>query len=99
MPTRVTKEIVAITGKYTDTKGQEKNRYTKIGVLMEKDNGSLMIKMETIPLNWDGFAYLNDPRENKGDQGGGSASPQQRQPQQQSRPQSNFDDLDDDIPF
>jgi single-stranded DNA-binding protein len=103
MAYRVTKDIVAITGKYKDDNNQEKNRYTKVGVLMENDNGSLMIKMEALPVGWDGFAFLNDPRESNsgGGQGRGSASPQRRQPQQQqqSRGQSGFDDLEDDIPF
>ncbi|SEJ54755.1 hypothetical protein [Frateuria terrea] len=54
-------EVTAITGKYTDRDGNEKNRYAKLGVVMETKNGP-MLKLETIPLGWDGFAYLNEPR-------------------------------------
>lgn len=56
----VQKEIVAITGKYTKD-GQEKNRYTKLGVMMDTKNGP-MLKLEVIPIGWDGWAYLNDPK-------------------------------------
>jgi hypothetical protein len=99
MATRVVKEIVAVTGKYKDG-DKEKNRYVKIGVLMEKDDHTQMIKLECVPLGWDGFAYLNDPRDSKGGQDRGGASPQQRQPQQQQQSRgSGFDDFDDDIPF
>lgn len=54
-------EVTAITGKYTNKDGQEKNRYTKVGVIMETRNG-LMVKMEAVPIGWDGWAYLNDPK-------------------------------------
>jgi hypothetical protein len=102
MAARVTKEIVAVTGKYTDGQGREKNRYVKLGVVMEKDDGTEMIKLECIPLGWEGFAYLNTPRDSGGGQDrGGNASPQSRRPQQSRTQSSNssFDDFDDDIPF
>ena len=54
-------EVTAITGKYTDREGKEKNRYAKLGVVMDTKNGP-MLKLETIPVGWDGFAYLNEPR-------------------------------------
>lgn len=53
-------KVVAITGKYTQD-GQEKNRYADLGVVMETRNG-LMLKLETVPVGWDGWAYLNDPK-------------------------------------
>lgn len=58
----VTYEVTAITGKYTNRDGQEKSRYLKIGVVIETKNGP-MLKLEAIPTGWDGFAYLNEPRE------------------------------------
>lgn len=58
----VTKDIVAITGKYTDKSGAEKSRYHKIGVVMTTQNGGELIKIEAIPVGWDGFAYLNEPK-------------------------------------
>jgi hypothetical protein len=98
MATRVVKEIVAITGKYKDGAGKEKNRYVKIGVVMEKDDSTRMIKLESIPVGWDGWAYLNDPKDNTGN--GTSQRPaQQQQAAGQSRGASGFDDFEDDIPF
>jgi hypothetical protein len=97
MATRVVKEIVAITGKYKDGAGKEKNRYAKIGVVMEKDDGARMIKLESIPVGWDGWAYLNDPKDNTGS--GASQRPAQQQAAGQSRGASGFDDFEDDIPF
>jgi len=88
---KIVKEIVVITGSYTNASGQQKNRYTKIGSIIETSKGP-MIKMDTIPLKeggWDGWAYLNDPRP-KDD--GGVPNPQR------SRVNS-MDNYADDIPF
>lgn len=69
-------EISAKTGTYQKD-GVEKARYCKMGVVMETKNGGLMMKVEQIPVNWDGFAYLNTPYEKKdGDtQGGNNSAP------------------------
>jgi hypothetical protein len=99
MATRVVKEIVAITGKYKDGAGKEKNRYAKIGVVMEKDDGARMIKLESIPVGWDGWAYLNDPKDNSNGNGASHRQVQQQQAAGQSRGASGFDDFEDDIPF
>jgi hypothetical protein len=80
-------EVTAITGKYTDAQGNEKNRYAKLGVVIDGKNGPVL-KLETIPLGWDGFAYLNEPRAR--DQ---TAT---RQPKQQA---SGAGFEDDDLPF
>ena len=55
-------EVVAITGQYTDATGAEKNRYTRMGVVIQTQKGSFMLKLESIPVGWDGSAFLNDPR-------------------------------------
>lgn len=105
-------EVTAVTGKYTDQSGQEKSRYQTIGAVIEGKNG-LMLKLEAVPIGWDGWAYLNDPKPREG------AAPAPRQqsrapaPRQQfehdghnapneasrARAASGFDDMDDDIPF
>ena len=71
-------DVVAITGKYQDRDGNEKNRYTNIGVVLETRNG-LMLKLESIPIGFDGWAYLNEPKER--DQ---REAPRQQQRSQQS---------------
>jgi len=80
-------EVTAITGKYTDAHGNEKNRYAKLGVVIDGKNGPIL-KLETIPLGWDGFAYLNEPRAR-------DQAPAKRPKQQAST--SGFED--DDLPF
>ena len=82
-------DVVAITGKYQDRDGNEKNRYTNIGVVIETSKG-LSLKLESIPIGFDGWAYLNEPKER--DQ---REAPRQQQRSQQSR---GGDDMSD-IPF
>jgi hypothetical protein len=82
-------EITVITGTYTNAQGQQKNRYQRIGSIIETKNGP-MLKIDVIPLKeggWDGWAYINEPRE------------RDDQPQQRRVPQgSGFDDMNDDLP-
>jgi hypothetical protein len=62
---KLLKEISVITGKYTNAQGQEKNRYTRIGSIIETKNGE-MLKIDVMPLmdgGWNGWAYINEPRE------------------------------------
>lgn len=78
-------EVTAVTGKYTTKDGTEKNRYQKIGVVIETKNG-LMLKQEATPIGWDGWAYLNEPKERE-----------ERQEKQADRP--GVEGMGDDIPF
>jgi hypothetical protein len=57
-------EVVAVTGKYTDSEGNEKSRYMNIGAIIQTKNG-LMLKLEGVPVGWDGWAYLNEPQQKK----------------------------------
>lgn len=57
-------EITCITGTYTNANGEKKNRYLRIGSIIETKNGP-MLKLDQMPLKeggWDGWAYINDPR-------------------------------------
>lgn len=54
--------VTAVTGSYKDREGNDKKRYLDIGVVLETQNG-LMLKLEAIPVGFEGFAYLNEPRE------------------------------------
>src|SRR5687768_11955517 len=58
----VIEESTAACGTYTGADGQEKTRWQRLGVVIEKD-GKRFIKLEMIPLGWDGFASLFPPRE------------------------------------
>lgn len=87
-------KISAVSGKYTDKDGNEKNRYVDMGVVMETKNGP-MLKMEAFPIGWDGWAYLNDPKPREEGQQQSRSRPQRQT--QQAEAGSNFPD--DDIPF
>ncbi|ABX36757.1 hypothetical protein Daci_4126 [Delftia acidovorans SPH-1] len=80
-------EVTAVTGKYTDSNGQEKNRYLTIGAVIEGRNG-LMLKLEAVPMGWDGWAYLNEPKPRDG---------HQSTPARQGR--NEYQDARDDIPY
>ena len=56
-------QVSAVIGKYEDRDGKEKSRYVNIGSVMDTKNGGLLLKIDALPLNWDGFAYLNEPRQ------------------------------------
>lgn len=82
---KVQKVVKVITGQYTNAQGQQKNRYMKIGSIIDTKNGP-MLKLDANPFvkgGWDGWAYLNDPDPVEGEQ------PVHRQ---------QYRDDDDDIP-
>jgi len=58
-------EVSVITGKYTNKDGQEKNRYQRIGSVIETKNGP-MLKFDCMPIvegGWSGWCYMNKPRD------------------------------------
>jgi hypothetical protein len=77
--------VSATTGEYTDREGNTKKRYVDLGVVMDTKNGGLMLKLEAIPVGWDGCAWLNEPKEREERTGG-------RNREKQFNP-------DDDVPF
>ena len=61
---KIKKEISVISGKYTNAQGVAKNRYARIGSIIETKSGD-MLKIDNVPLvtgGWDGWAYINEPR-------------------------------------
>ena len=84
-------EITVITGTYNNAQGQQKNRYQRIGSIIETKNGP-MLKIDVIPLKeggWDGWAYINEPK---------PKDDQQPQQHRQASQGSGFDDMNDDLP-
>lgn len=61
-------DIRAKIGEY-EKDGETKNRYATLGAVIETKNGGLMMKLDTVPVNWDGVAYFNEPYR-KDDAGG-----------------------------
>jgi hypothetical protein len=65
---KILSEITCVTGSYTTNEGVKKNRYLRIGSIIETKNGP-MLKLDQLPLKeggWDGWAYINDPRPKEG---------------------------------
>jgi hypothetical protein len=94
--TKRVKLLRAKTGTYTDRQsGQEKNSYATIGSVLQREDGTVMYKFDTVPVNWDGWCYPADLPEvsNQPDQ----QDRQNSRPQAQPRAQDNF--IDDDVPF
>ena len=48
-------EVTAVVGRYTDKEGKEKNRYQRIGSIIETKNGP-MLKLDLIPVMEDGWS-------------------------------------------
>ncbi len=67
--------------------GREKGRYVKLGVVLDTKRGP-MIKIENIPVGWDGWAYLNEPRELR-----------EAAPKASAGRREQLDEDGDDIPF
>ncbi len=81
------KEVTAVLGEYTNSKGEVKKRYQKIGAIIESKHGP-MLKLDMIPLEWNGYAYINDPYD-----------PNAPRDQKQSSRARSDDMPEDDIPF
>lgn len=78
-------KVSAGAGKYTDKDGNEKTRYVDMGVVMETKNGP-MLKLEAIPVGWDGWAYLNEPKARE-------EGEQRTKPQRGSAPQDDGSEI------
>lgn len=64
-----------VTGrKYTTTQGEEKTRWTTVGKIFQDDQGREYIKLDVVPLGWDGFASIFE----------------EQQPQQQAQPAQGY---------
>lgn len=55
------KKLRARTEKYKDRQtGQEKQGYATMGYLLAKDDGTQMVKIDSIPVGFDGWIYFGD---------------------------------------
>jgi hypothetical protein len=76
MSGKTSRVIRAAVGKYTDQQGQERTSWRTIGRVIQSDRGA-SIKLDTIPVGWDGWAILAVPDE----QGTAGQNGRQRPPQ------------------
>jgi hypothetical protein len=75
----VYKELVVATGKYTNAQGEEKTRWSRIGRIMKSEKGYKM-KIDTIPLEWNGWAEMVEPEQRNAQAAGGAAPAQKAAP-------------------
>ena len=55
-------DLICKTGTYKDKNGEEKNRWSKVGVVMETKQGGLACKIESIPVGFDCWLSLSEPK-------------------------------------
>jgi len=81
-------DVTATLGEYVNAQGETKKRYQKIGAIINSKHGP-MLKLDFVPLEWNGYAYINEPYDKE--------KPKAADP----RPNRNRDMPDDDstIPF
>ncbi len=58
-------EVTAAGEKYTTKDGTEKTKWIRIGSVIQTKSGKMSLKLETIPLGWDGWASLMEPRQDE----------------------------------
>lgn len=66
--------------KYKDRNGDEKTRFINVGAVFERDDGTMCLKIETLPIGFTGWLNMFEPRE--------------REQQTQQRPQDRHTQLD-----
>ena len=87
---KILKEISCVVGQYENAQGEKKQRYQRIGSIIDTKNGP-MLKLDNVPLvdgGWNGWAYINDPK---------PRDDQQSAPMATSKRKNDFHD--DDLPF
>jgi hypothetical protein len=56
-------DVICKNGSYTDKTGAEKTKWLKVGVCMDTKSGALAIKLESLPVQFDGWLSLAEPRD------------------------------------
>jgi hypothetical protein len=81
------KKFDVVVGQSYTRNGEEKTKWLNIGAVIETERG-LSLKLETVPLGWDGWAKLFEPK------------PREEQPKPANAvPQDTGAPFNDDIPF
>lgn len=68
-------ELVASAGKFTDKTGEEKTRWHKCGIVMTTQKGGLVAKVESLPVGFDGWLNLWEPKPKDGKSKGKQEEP------------------------
>jgi hypothetical protein len=81
-------DVITKNGTYTKD-GIEKTKWLKVGVCMDTKQNSLAIKLDSLPINFDGWLSLAEPKQKDNFNPKGN----------DEMPRSSPSDLDDQIPF
>lgn len=93
MAMKKTHDAVYAGEKYTDNNGNEKTRYTNVGVLLQRDDGSMTMKLEAIPVGFNGWINFYEPKPKEGE------APKQERARPQRQAATTDAPFDDDIGF
>ena len=102
MAMRIIKNAYTKVGEYTDNTGATKARYLNIGKLFKRDDGSISLKIDSMPVGaWEGWVNFSDPlpRDGHGSAAGTAANRATYQAHQSVQAPPAAPDFDDDIPF
>ena len=109
MPAKKIRDLAVKTGSYTDRDGNTKGRYKNVGSLMESDDGSKFILLDTTfnpagvpnPDNRDNvlISIFELKDSDGGQRSGGGATPRNNEGPRQAAQTRQSDIADDDIPF
>ena len=109
MPAKKIRELAVKTGSYTDRDGNTKGRYKNVGSLMESDDGSKFILLDTTfnpagvpnPDNRDNvlISIFEMKDSDGGQRSGGGATPRNNEGPRQAAQTRQSNIADDDIPF
>lgn len=89
---KIVYEAIAKAGTYKDRNGDDKVRFHKCGVVFEgRDGKGLNLKVESLPVGFDGWLSLREPRPKEQTASGGA------QPAAAASGEKSFED--DDVPF
>lgn len=99
MAMKKTHDAVYAGEKYTDRDGNEKTRYLNVGALFERDDGSRTMKLESLPIGFNGWINFYEPKEREQGQQQSRPARTESRPQRQAPQRSAPDDFaDDDLP-
>lgn len=101
MALKKTHDAVYAGEKYTDRDGNEKTRYLNVGALFERDDGSRTMKLESLPIGFNGWINFYEPKEREQSGGQQQSRPTRgdARPQRQTQRSAPVDDFaDDEIP-
>jgi len=90
MADKVIRKLVNVTGKYINKQGEEKNTYHTMGKMLKRDDGSVYLKIDSIPVNFSGWVNIYDLDEERQQAPAPAPAPQ---------PLQAVEDYVDDIPF